>query len=452
MSTGAMPFGARPDPTSKSPNPPQYAQFASFDVSKKGDGEDSLPAMPTWGDAENKKVEVEAEAMELKDLKKPEAIAGQTAPLMNGMSPAATPGPRTPVNGGASPYGPPSSQATANGYPGSAAGVPGTIPYGNNMPGQGYHQAQSAYGRSTTSFNTEQSWGVTGSGYNQNAYAQDPSQMSGYDDQTGYNQYGVNGSMQSGVNQQYGMGPTRSMTGGSTPSMRAGPPVRSMTGGSTASMRAPPPSYPDRSHGSPAPQQDFAQDRQFDPRIAPQRTYSPAPIQQQGQLSNAPPRTFSPAPLQGTFPPGPQGQQGPPRSFSPAPQRSFSPGPQGQQGPPRSFSPAPQQRSSPAQQQRQWSADTAPGRGPPGRGLPFRQYSTDSAQTAPNPQRQYSEDSYSQRQPVQRAAPQRQYTADIPPGPKSPNFSRPTRSNTYDNSHAGNSNQQEQQSTYPGKW
>lgn len=416
MSTGALPFASRPDPSVKSPtaNPPQYAQFATFDVSKKDEGEDSLPAMPTWGDSESKRVETQA--VELQDLKKTETNNGQAVPLMNSISPAATPVSRTPVNGGASPYGPPGSQAAASGYLGGAAGA---NPYGaRNLPGQGYNQVPNTYGQSTASLGTEQSWGVTGGGYGQNTYTQEPASMHGYDDKAGYNQYDANGAM-SGMNQPYGMsGATRSMTGGSNPSMR-GTPARSMTNDSNASL-GPPPSYPDRSRGSPAPPQgQFASDRQFDPRIAPQRTYSPAP-QQQGQFPpNGPQRNFSPAPPQ--------------RSFSPAPQRNFSPGPQGSQ---RTYSPSPQQR--------QWSADAAPGRGPPpgGRGPPNRQYSADSHRS-PRPMGGGP-----------RPLPQRQYTADVPPGPRSPNFSRPTRSNTYDDNSYSTSGggQQQDSAAYPGKW
>lgn len=423
MSTGALPFASRPEPSVKSAaannnNPPQYAQFATFDVSKKDEGEDSLPAMPTWGDAESKKVE--AEAMELQDIKKTESTTGQAAPLMNGMSPAGTPGTRTPVNG-AGPYGPPGSQAAASGY---LAGAPGANQYdARNMPGQGYGQGQDIYGQSTATLATEQSWGVTGGGYDQNNnYTQEPAAMYAHDDNAGYNQYGANVAM----NQQpYGVaGVGRSMTGGSN----RGIPARQMTGGSNASMGTAPPSYPDPSRGSPAPSQaPFSSDRQFDPRIAPQRTYSPAP-QQQGQ-----------------FPNGPQ------RTFSPAPQRSFSPGPQ---GPQRTYSPAPQQR--------QWSADAGPG----GRGPPNRQYSTDSARTAPNPQRQYS-DAYRGSgprgpmgggpgpRPRPQQQPLRQYTTnDVPPGPKSPNFSRPTRANTYDDGNygAGTPPPQQEPAAYPGKW
>lgn len=448
MSANALPFH-RPAAPAKA-EPPQYA---SFDVSKSPpESEDALPAMPTWGDAESKKVGVAEEAMELQQLK-PEGN-GQTAPLMNGISPAATPGTRTPVQGGVSPYGPPpGSQAASGGFPGAnPGGAPGAVAY-NNMPGQGYDQMHNGFGQSTTSFHTEQSWGVTGgpmgqeygqghpqAGYGQHGYTQEPADMQ-YGDQPGYDEYGGAAAMGPG----YGRPPpSRSMTGGSNPSMM---PTRSMTGGS---------------RGSPAPQQgQFAQDRQFDSRIAPARTYSPAP-QQQGQFPGAPQRTFSPAPPQRSFSPAPGGPQ---RTYSPGPgARSPPRGPGGPGGPGRTFSPAPGgPRGSPAPL-RQWSADAARGGAGPGpRAPPYRQYSTDSAQTAPphqQPSRQFSESPRPMAGGVGngRPPPQRQYTGggDVPPGPRSPNFSRPTRSNTFDSGFdaagpgAGAGDQQEQSGAYPG--
>lgn len=463
----ALPFHR---PTPAKAEPPQYA---SFDVSKKDEGEDSLPAMPTWGDSESKKIGMEAEAVELQQLK-PEA------PLMSGMSPAATPGAGTPVQG-VSPYGPPGSQAASSGYLGAGgAAAPGAGPY-NNMPGQGYDQVHNAYGQSTTSFGTEQSWGVTGgpvgqgygqsypqqAGHGQNAYTQEPGDMQYGDQQSVFNEYGSAGA----ANQGYGRPPpARSMTGGSNPSMM---PARSMTGGSNPPMMpvrsltggSNPGGYPDRSRGSPAPQQgQFASDRNFDSRIAPTRTYSPAPQQppqQQGlgQFPGAPPRTFSPAPQQQrSFSPAP-GPGGPQRTYSPAPGGPPGRGPPQRgwsgdnAGPQRNFSPAP--RSSPAPPQRQWSQDTASGgRGPPPpRGPPPRQYTSDSVQQPP--QRQFS-NSPRPMTANNRPPPQRQYTAnDIPPGPRSPNFSRPTRSNTFDDGGStfdgsGAGGGQDQSAAYPG--
>lgn len=452
MAASALPFD-RPRPTAAKAEPPQYA---SFDVSKHADGsEDDLPAMPVWGDSESKKVHLEPEAVELQQLKPSEA----NAPLMNGMSPAGTPGTRTPVPGGVSPYGPPGSQAASSGYLGGAPGAaPGTSPY-SPLAGQGYNQQMhNAYGQSTTSFHTEQSWGVTpgppmpmggqeyGSqgpghaqpGYGQPGYSQEPE---AYGEQSVYGDYGANnGSMASGINQGYGVGPVRSMTGGSTRSMRGGA------------------GYPDRSHGSPGPQQgQFGHERAFDPRLMPQRTASPAqhqgafdprllpqrtgsPAQQpQGAFDPRvmPQRTNSPAQQQGTFPGAPT------RTFSPAPQQQQ----QQQQQQQRSFSPAPQgsPRGGPGPRYppgpgplRQMSGDAPQGgRGPgPRRAPPYRQ---DSAQTVPPPgQRQQFANSprpgpQQQRMPP---APARSQTMDRMEPPRSPgprdNFSRPMRSNTFD--------------------
>lgn len=444
MSAGALPLH-RPTAAPAKAEPPQYA---SFDVSKDAPGgEDALPAMPTWGDSESKKIGVVEESVELQQLK-PEGN-GPNAPLMNGMSPAGTPLSRTPVPGGVSPYGPPGSQAASSGFfGGNPGGAPGGAVAYNNMPGQGYDQMHNGYAPSPTSFHTEQSWGVTGGpmgqeygqghpqgGYAQHGYTQEPVDMQ-YGDKPGYSEYGAAGAMGPG----YGRPPPgRSMTGGSSnPSMM---PARSMTGGS---------------RGSPVPQQgQFAQDRQFDARIAPARTYSPSP-QQQGQFPGPPQRTFSPAPVGGpqrTYSPGPRGLPGGPGG----PGRTFSPAPGGPRG-----SPAPQ---------RQWSADAAGG-GPRGggggggggypapgpRAPPYRQYSTDSAQTAPpqQPSRQFSESP----RPMAGGGggggrgpppPVRGYTAsDVPSGPRSPNFSRPTRSNTLDGPGFDQPPQEEQSGAYPG--
>lgn len=460
MAASALPFD-RPRPTTAKAEPPQYA---SFDVSKHGDGsEDELPAMPSWGDAESKKIHLEEESVELQQLKPPEA----NAPLMTGMSPAGTPGTRTPVQGSMSPYGPPGSDAASSGYfggaPAAAAGArPGAGPYNNNnnnnMPGhghgQGYNQAPSAYGQSTTSFHTEQSWGVTPGpmpmgqeygqtqghpqqGYGQPGYTQEPQ---AYGEQNVYGDYDANNaSVASNIHQGYGVGPTRSLTGGSTNSMRNGP------------------GYPDRSHGSPAPPQgQFGQDRAFDPRLLPQRTASPAqsqgsfdprlmpqrtgsPAQQQGAFPGDPrmmaQRTNSPAQQQGAFPGAP-----PPRTFSPAPQqqRSFSPGPQGQG----------QSRGGPGPRYppglgplRQMSGDAPQSRGPSQRSPPYRQ---DSAQMGP-PSGQRQQYSNSPRPGQQRMPPPRSQTMDRvepsrSPGMREGNFSRPMRSNTFDQTQAGEQN------------
>ncbi|KAI3401566.1 hypothetical protein diail_10167, partial [Diaporthe ilicicola] len=413
----AMIAGAIPTSRSKAADPPQYA---TFDVSKKEEGDDALPAMPTWEASESKRLEAEAESVELQHLRKPESN-GPNQPLLNGMSPAATPGATTPVGQNArSPYGPQGPQAAASGYMGAG---PGAGAYGMKAPP--YSQMHNGYDQSQAAFHSTETWGVTGGqDYGQmpgpspgeyGGYNQSPVQTPGYDERGGYNDYGMPGSAPGQpAMDQYGMA-------GAQPERR-GPPRGAVGAVGGAGARASP-----APRGSPAPapppQQDYGfGGGQFD---APPRTYSPAPVQ----------RTFSPAP----------------------PQRNFSPAP-------------PQRTFSPAAPQRQFSADSAPapGRRPmPPRGPPSRQFSADSA---PNPQRQYSSSSprplAGGGMPGGRPPPRRQFTADPSPGPPSPGpmnsggfdfqsgFSRPPpRVNTFDNSYnggGGGGGQQEETAAYPG--
>ncbi|KAJ0121250.1 hypothetical protein J7T55_008413 [Diaporthe amygdali] len=433
-----MTAGAIPTSRPKAADPPQYA---TFDVSKKEEGEDSLPAMPTWGDSESKRLEAEADSVELRNLRKPESN-GANQPLMNGMSPAATPGATTPVGQNArSPYGPQGAQAAASGYMGAGSGASA---YGTPAPP--YNQMHNGYDQSQASYHTGQSWGITGGqDYGQMpgpspteyGYNQSPVQTPGYDEHGAYSEYGMqgNGPVQPATD-QYGVA-------GAQPERR-GPPRGAVGAVGGAGPRASP---APRGSPAPPPQQDYGfGGGQFD---APPRTYSPAPVQQ----------TFSPAPPQRTFSPAPQ------RTFSPGPQRNFSPGPQ------RNFSPGP------GGPQRQFSADSAPGPGRrpmPPRGQPFRQFSADSA---PNPQRQYSSSSPRPLaggggpggRPGPGPGPRRQYTADAGPAPSSPGpmnnggfdfqsgFSRPpARANTFDTSYngggggGGGGGQQEEPAAYPG--
>ncbi|KUI63281.1 hypothetical protein VP1G_10432 [Cytospora mali] len=482
MSAGAIPPSR---PAAKGADPPQYA---SFDTSKKEEGEDSLPAMPTWEDSESKKVVLEEEVVELQQLKKPETN-GQGQPLMNGMSPSPSPGPNTPNGPGPrSPYGPQGNQAAANGYMGPGPRGPGSRgpggppgagampnPYGMQQ-GQGYNQMSNGYAQSQATFHTEQSWGVTGgqdygqmpapspTGYDQPDYSPPPTNAPGYFDQGAYSEYGGtgNGPVPPVMNQPYGMGAEPPQAQQPQP-QRRGPPRGALGAVGGAAM-------PDRSRGSPAPQQEpgFTGGQLDQPPL----TYSPSPVQggfspaPERSFSPAPQRTFSPAPQQGFSPVPPQrafSPAPPQRAFSPAPQRTFSPAPQQgfPSGPQRNFSPAPQ---------RQYSADSAPGpgrgpmpprgapRGPP-RGPPYRQFSADSA---PNPQRQFSGDSAGR--PLVgglagRPPPQRQFTADMARPPQSPGpqnnggfdfqsgFSRPSRTNTFD---SAGGDQPEQSGAYPG--
>lgn len=97
--------------------PPQYAEF---DVSKK-DGEDSLPAMPSWEGANSKKIGMEADAVEMEPLKKsPMSASDPKMPLMAGpspgpVSPMEPPSPYGPPQG--APYGNPHGYAAARGQP-----------------------------------------------------------------------------------------------------------------------------------------------------------------------------------------------------------------------------------------------------------------------------------------------------------------------------------------------
>lgn len=428
----AMSAGAIPPARTKAADPPQYA---TFDVSKKEEGDDALPAMPTWDSSESKRLEAEADAVELQNIRKPEGN-NPNQPLLNGMSPAATPGATTPIGqNGRSPYGPQGPQAAASGYMGAGPG-------GYGPPAPAYNPMHNGYDQSQASFHTGQSWGVTGGqDYGQMpgpspteyGYNTSPVQTPLYDEHGAYSEYGMPGNapVQPGAD-QYGVA-------GAQPERR-GPPRGAVGAVGGAGRASPAP----RGSPAPPPQQDFGfGGGQFD---APPRTYSPAPVQ----------RTFSPAP--------------PPRTFSPNPQQQFGPGPQ-----------------------RQFSADSAPGPGRrpmPPRGQPFRQFSADSA---PNPQRQYSSSSprplagggpgprpdpggrgpprrqYTDGGPAPsspggRGPPRRQYTGDMAPAPSSPGpmnnggfdfesgFSRPPRANTFDTSYnnGGGGGQPKEKAAYPG--
>jgi hypothetical protein len=144
--------------------PPQYAEF---DVSKKSAPvhEDALPAMPSWENAGSKKVLVDEEAVEMDQLKKPEA-SGQNAALMAGATggvsaqstPATSPGPKR------SPYGPPTGNPGANGYFPATSSVEAD-PYAAN--GQGYsQQGTSAYG-GQQGMGVDQGYGMAGAALGQ---------------------------------------------------------------------------------------------------------------------------------------------------------------------------------------------------------------------------------------------------------------------------------------------
>ncbi|KAL1884270.1 hypothetical protein VTK73DRAFT_3254 [Phialemonium thermophilum] len=138
-------------PFQRTAEPPQYAEF---DVSRKGAGhEDSLPVMPSWENANSRKVLVEEEAVELSHLNGPEAnpagsVHGQNIPLMTGAG--ATPGPASPIGSPAnrSPYGPPRrGPDMPGGYMGQAGAS--NDPY--ELEGQGYSNSGGNHGPSMPS-------------------------------------------------------------------------------------------------------------------------------------------------------------------------------------------------------------------------------------------------------------------------------------------------------------
>ncbi|KAK4659203.1 hypothetical protein QC762_108120 [Podospora pseudocomata] len=132
-------------------------QYAEFDVSKNKPGnEDALPEMPSWEGAESKKIvlEEEEEAVEMNQLKKPEANStnAQSPTMMNGVAAAGVipgRGSTSPNPGNRSPYGPPGAGAQSNGYfpPGAVANDPyNQTAQSYNQPAGGYGQPGQGYG------------------------------------------------------------------------------------------------------------------------------------------------------------------------------------------------------------------------------------------------------------------------------------------------------------------
>ncbi|KAI1501706.1 hypothetical protein F5X99DRAFT_428165 [Biscogniauxia marginata] len=115
-------------------------QYAEFDTGNKKDA-DSLPAMPSWEEANSKKVYIEEEVVEMEPLKKPDPSQGNLTSTI-GLSHPTTPSPVSPDN--RSPYGPPPGQAGADGY--MAANHVGADPYGTN--------GQQSYGYNSYDNNT----------------------------------------------------------------------------------------------------------------------------------------------------------------------------------------------------------------------------------------------------------------------------------------------------------
>lgn len=137
-------------PTVPSVKAPDFPQYAVFDAGGKKN-EDALPQMPSWEGAENKKVMLEEEAVEMNALKKHEDGAQATAAGMNGagaVSPV-SPNARSPVN--RTPYGPPGAgpAPASSGFFGPGAHE--SDPYAQgaptyNQPGMAYSEPDQGYG------------------------------------------------------------------------------------------------------------------------------------------------------------------------------------------------------------------------------------------------------------------------------------------------------------------
>jgi hypothetical protein len=164
-------------PTSRVPEPPQYAEF---DVSKRNHGDDdALPAMPNWDGAGKKKVLVEDDDVEMDQLKKPETN-GQAVPLMTGAG--TSPGPASPSH---SP-GPYASHDMYNASGGYGAGAATADPYAQAQ--QRYGQSQ-GYGPSTSSLGVDQSYGVASTAMGADRRSpRHPMEQQGYGGASGYGQ------------------------------------------------------------------------------------------------------------------------------------------------------------------------------------------------------------------------------------------------------------------------
>ncbi|RWA10614.1 hypothetical protein EKO27_g4481 [Xylaria grammica] len=122
---------------------PSVPQYAEFDTGNKKDA-DALPAMPSWEDAQSKKVLIEEESVEMEPLKKPDPT--QNPSHMNVASMPSSTSPHA-----ISPYGPP---AGPNAY--AAVGRNDASPYGTSRQGyneyddQGYGQQYPSSGMNNT--------------------------------------------------------------------------------------------------------------------------------------------------------------------------------------------------------------------------------------------------------------------------------------------------------------
>jgi hypothetical protein len=107
---------------------PSVPQYAEFDTGNKKDA-DSLPAMPTWEDANSKKVLVEEEAVEMEPLRKPQTAQTSVLNSMPNRSHATSP--RAVSPGNMSAYGSPAGTGGPSGH--MAAGHNDLDLYGSNQ-------------------------------------------------------------------------------------------------------------------------------------------------------------------------------------------------------------------------------------------------------------------------------------------------------------------------------
>lgn len=352
----AVPASSYDNPIAK-PEPPQYAEF---ETGKKTGG-DELPAMPSWEGAGSKKVAYEAEAVELEQLKKPEAF--QNAPLLGSTAASApvSPNPASPVHGN-SPYGAPSQNGSSGYMPASR----GADPYALNAMGQQGQQGQqlgynnygngngnSGYGQmSRDNVNQGYDQGYGSAGYGASAYGNQTYGNQGYGGQG----YGTAAVAAASMGQGKGTPHQDYNNGG----YRRGPPVDQ--------------AYPQSR--TPRPYDEYG--RSVTPRTGTPRTGTPG-----GGYGRPPPRG-SPAP-----PNAPYGN--PDRIRSPAPQ-------QGGYG-------YDQRSNTPNSYGRQYPS------------APSRQYSSDSPQPMPRqpPQRSFTDLAQPQtRQPPQRSFTDAQYHQGAP--------------------------------------
>ncbi|KAI1083192.1 hypothetical protein F5B20DRAFT_528983 [Whalleya microplaca] len=351
-------------------------QYAEFDSSADKKDADSLPAMPSWEEANSKKVLIEEESVELEPMKKPESTQNSSLNVSTAAQPTipttVSPISRSPNR---SPYGQPVGQAGPNGYmPATRAE---TDPYA-----QGFNSYDtSAYGQASHD-NSNQSYG--NQGYESNSYGNQGYGAQGYGNQ-GYGSQG------------YGA------AAGAVGAMGRQTPQQGYNDGYRGTA---PQGYPQSR--TPRPYDEYG--RSGTPGSS--RARPPPPLNNTGYGN--PTRMGSPGPQAGGY-----GYGNPSRMRSPAPQVGFEYPPRSQTQTPnsynnRTYSPAPS---------RQYSSDsTRPLAG--ARGPPERQYSSDStrplaaaAAARGPPERQYSSGSprpqAAQPPPVHQYA-QRQYSEPSP--------------------------------------